>query len=168
MRLPKRMIVAQTRTPPHVIHALHCKVPPIGTPEEDNLPSNSRISPPTTSNNNPEEIYIVQYKPAVDRETQMSQHTLVRNDDTKHLSQDWRVKVEIYDPYFAYRDEFMKMLTELKSTWDAHQGRTCIAKHCIKLLDDSTQSVYSTPYRARLKTRVIGKARLKRCSITTQ
>lgn len=41
----------------------------------------------------------------------------------------------------------------MQSMWDGHLARIGIAKHRIKLLEESTQPAHSNPYRARPKTR---------------
>lgn len=83
------MIIAHTTTPPDVIHALNCKDPPIRTPELDSDLSNSRIYPPNASDKNREEVFTMHYKPLVRREAQLSRQTIVQNNDTKRLVQDW-------------------------------------------------------------------------------
>lgn len=87
----------------------------------------------------------------------MSQHTIVHNESSKRLAQDWSGEVKISEPYSAYRNEFMKILTESQMTWDGHLARISLAKHCIELFGNRTQPVHSAPYRAKPKTQQFDK-----------
>lgn len=112
MCLLKRMVITQTKAPPHLIHALDCKGPSIGNPETDSNPSNSRTPAPNTNDKTPEEIITVHSKPAVDTETQTLRHTIVQNEKSKRLAQDWREKIDIFESHSAYRDEFLDILAK--------------------------------------------------------
>lgn len=142
------MMFASTAGSPNDIEAFACDTPTIETLEVDSEPSNSRTFLPNTNAKNTNEVSAVYYGPEANRETQMSQHTLVRYDDTKRLSQVWRNKVEIFEPYFAYCDEILDILIKFQSLQYRHLDRTNVTKRPIELLDDHTQPVHSAPYGA--------------------
>lgn len=107
---------------------------------------------PNTNDENPEKVFTVHYKHAVDEEPQKSQHTPVQNNDAKCLAQDRRKNVEISKPYAAFRDQFMNSLTENQSIRNGRLSRISVANHRIELLDDNNQPVHSEPYCARPQT----------------
>lgn len=56
--------------------------------------------------------------------------------------QSWQDEVKILDEYSTYRDEFIEMLAELQSMWDAHLSRINVAKHRIGLSRENTEPVF--------------------------
>lgn len=79
----KPMIIAYIATPPQVKQAIHFRVPSMGTPKVDINSSDSWTPSTTTNETNLEKVSAVNYKPAVDREMQMSRSTLVKIDEAK-------------------------------------------------------------------------------------
>lgn len=86
----------------------------------------------------------------------MWRHALIQDEESKllrFLSQDWLEEGYISEKYFAFPTEFIDMLTNFQSMWDGQLRRVSVAKHRIKLFDESTPTVHSAPYRAAPKAR---------------
>lgn len=51
--------------------------------------------------------------------------------------------------------------------WNGHLGRINVSKHCVKLLQQDAEPVYTAPYRASPKLEKLIKLRLIQCSRET-
>lgn len=106
-----RMIIAQCGAPRGVVHAAdfnNRKASPSGTPESDG--SLSDLFAELHSN-----VTAVRYKPAEDKQAQISCRTVVQSGDTSRLAHKWQIKVHALDKDSAYHDKFFYILTESQS-----------------------------------------------------
>lgn len=100
VRLSKNIIIAECTPPPDVIHAVELndhETPQIWTPKVD-------INPSHLSFKLRNDISAVNYKPTDDKESQISRHSSIQDDDSSRLAQDWHNEVHLSDKYSAYRD----------------------------------------------------------------
>lgn len=91
----------------------------------------------------------------------MENHANVQDEDTNRLTHDWREKIDISDKYGKHRGDIIYILSQFEHMWDGHLGRITTAKHRIELLEPTTRSVHSAPYRASSKTREFEKLEIE-------
>lgn len=159
MCLSKRKIIAQRKTSPDVINAVHFTV-------QEAFPIKAFvlgiILPDSTNERHPN-FATVYYNTPEDGQLQRSRHTVVWIDDSSSLAQDWRHKANLPDWYSAYLDIFISVLMKFKSMWAGHFGRISVAIYCLEYSDEKTQAAHSAPSRAGPKNKSLRKPRLKRC-----
>lgn len=147
---------------PNVIHTTYStgeKVLAIGSPKVDINPSNE-----LQLNGLPgtEQLSAMRYKPRESRESQISCHTFIMDDDSKRLAQCWREAAHISKKYSAYRTEFMDLLIKLQSIWGGNLGRIIVLKNRIKPPDESIERVHLAPYCAGPKSREFDKLKIEK------
>lgn len=60
---------------------------------------------------NTKHIFAVRNKSTEIRELIISGHTVIQNENTKHLAKDWQEELHISEKYSAYRAKFIDMVT---------------------------------------------------------
>lgn len=98
----------------------------------------------------------------------MPQNTLVQNNATKRLAQNWRDGTELFKPYLAYGVEFIDTLIEFQLIWDGHIDHIGVSKHWTNPLDGNTKPVHSAPYKQGQRRENLTKLRFKRWSKKTK
>lgn len=125
----------------------------IRDPEEDNQINPISDQNTTSGFSIAEDVAVVHYKPAEDRESQMTRHHVIQSDDSKRLSEDFGTVVQKSEKYAQCREEFLSMSSNFQSIWDGHLGYIPATKHRLKLPEKHTDPVHSAPNWARSKMR---------------
>lgn len=99
-----------------------------------------------------DEIFIpeVHYKPGVNLQGQKTTRTRVRRQKPEKIN--WH-EVEPLNDYIQCCVEFLKLLSELKSSWYAHLARANMAQHRIELSLEEKKLSYLAAYQVRPWTR---------------
>lgn len=93
-------------------------------------------------------VTVVHYKPTIDVELQIWEHTCIQSNNTKQPTDNWKDKLAIFMQHEAYVKLYIAILSQFKLMWDCHDSYTNIVTHCIKLLQTDTAQEHSAPYRA--------------------
>lgn len=91
---------------------------------------------------------LVQYKLPGNRDSQISSHSGLPNNDTKRLLENWRTEVQVLGKYAPYKEKVFFMLSDLDSMWDVYSGCVKTAKHHVEMVENHTKLVHSASYPA--------------------
>lgn len=94
-------------------------------------------------------VSAVHNKPANYKQSQMSRQSLIQNDDSFCLVQDWRQEARLLYKCSAYCDEIISMFTEFQLVRDELLGRLSKSRRCIKVVGENTEPAHSALYLAK-------------------
>lgn len=123
VRLPKHTVIAHTTKSPTAIHDICKKNPrgyPLGTPEEHERVHQIPDEVATRGTAIQSDKAAVHCKPTENLEPHMSRHQVVRNYDSKRLSEDWCMEVQVSEKYTQYQERFISMLFNFQLLLDGH------------------------------------------------
>lgn len=102
----------------------------------------------------------VHCKPRKWRETQVSLHTGVQQDDPHQEAHDWRYRVQLSDRYAVYNEDIIGKLTKFLGMWDGHLAFLNDSRYRIEHLKAKAGPVNQALFRTGPKKRKFVKTRL--------
>lgn len=114
VRWPRHLVIAETAELLTVIQAIYTR--PWRGSWFKTHEQYVQVHPISEENNTfvisiAEEVAAVYYKLAENQESQITKHAVAQSDDSKRLSLDWFMKVQVSGEYAEYRKEFLLKLS---------------------------------------------------------